>query len=91
MYKYAHKGGLVMLSKRIQILIEEAEYRKLKDIGKKSHKSLGEIFREAVRLYGERLVNRNQRLQVVEKMAKLRAPVADWEKMEKEIIRAHLK
>ena len=78
-----------MLSKRIQILIDEKEYKKLKNISKISHKSLGEIFREAAKLYSERLVNRVQRLNVVEKMAKLRVPVADWSKMEKEIIRAH--
>lgn len=80
-----------MLSKRIQVLIDEKEYKKLKEIGQRSHKSLGEIFREAARLYGERLVNRVQRLAVVEKMMRLKAPITDWPKMEKEIIRAHLK
>lgn len=80
-----------MLSKRVQVLIDENEYKKLKDIGKRSHKSLGEIFREAVQLYGERIVSRVQRLAVVEKMMKLNAPVADWPKMEKEIMRARLR
>lgn len=79
-----------MLSKRVQVLIEEKEYKKLKSLGKKAHKSLGEIFREAAKLYGERLAGRAQRLQVVEKMAKLRAPVAEWGKMERGIAKAHL-
>lgn len=79
-----------MFSRRIQVLIEEKEYKKLKELGKKAHKSLGEIFREAARLYGERLINRDQRLSVAEKMAKLRAPVADWPKIEKGILRSRI-
>ena len=78
-----------MLSKRVQVLIDEKEYKRLKELGKRSHKSLGEIFREAARLYGERLGSRMQRLKVVEQMARLKAPVDDWAKMEKGIIRAH--
>ncbi|MBI5399789.1 ribbon-helix-helix protein, CopG family [Candidatus Saganbacteria bacterium] len=80
-----------MLSKRVQVLIEEKELEKLKKIGHRAHKSVGEIFREAVRLYSERLASRCQRLAVVEKMAKLRAPIADWRKIEKQIIRAQAK
>ena len=77
-----------MLSKRVQVLMEDEEYKKLKSLGRKAHKSLGEILREAAKLYGERLINRTQRLFVVEKMAKLRAPVSDWASMEKEMLRA---
>jgi hypothetical protein len=77
-----------MLSKRVQILVDEEEYKKLKTLGKKSRKSIGELFREAIRLYGERLTEQAQRLAVVERMAKLRAPVADWGKTEKSILRA---
>lgn len=78
-----------MLSKRVQVLIDEKEYKKLKELGKKSHKSLGEIFREAVRIYGQRLVDRAERLAIVEKMTKLKIPVSDWSKMEREILRSH--
>lgn len=77
-----------MLTKRIQVLMDESEYKKVKKLGEKSHKSVGEIFREAIKLYGDRLVGQAQRLSVVEKMGKLCAPVADWGKMEKDILRA---
>ena len=77
-----------MLSKRVQVLMDSEEYKKLQSLGKRAHKSLGEIIREAAKLYGERLINRTQRLLVVEKMAKLRAPVSDWAAMEKKILRA---
>ncbi len=79
-----------MLSKRVQVLIDEEEYKKLKKLSRKSHKSLGEIFREAARLYGERLLSRIERLSVVDKMAKLRAPVSEWSKMEKRLLQTHL-
>ena len=79
-----------MLSKRVQILIDEEDYKKLKKLSGKAHKSLGEIFREAARLYGERLISRAERLAIVEKMAKLHAPIADWPKMEKGILKTRL-
>ncbi|MBI5700921.1 ribbon-helix-helix protein, CopG family [Candidatus Saganbacteria bacterium] len=77
-----------MLSKRIQVLLDEKEYKRLKKAGDKSHKSVGEIFREAVKLYGERLLSQSGRVKIVEQMAKLKAPVKDWAKMEKEIFKA---
>ena len=77
-----------MLSKRVQILVGEKEYKKLKDISKKSRKSLGQIFREAIQLYGERLASRVQRLTAVEKMIKLKIPALDWPKMERSILQA---
>lgn len=80
-----------MLSKRVQILVDEEEYKRLKKLSKKSHKSLGEIFREAAQLYSERLLSRIERLSLVEKMAKLRAPVSEWSKMEKGLLQTHLR
>ena len=77
-----------MLSKRVQVLLEEKEFDRLKSIGKKTHKSIGEIFREAVKLYADRIVGSSQRLLIVEKMGKLNAPVEDWLVMEKEVLRA---
>ena len=77
-----------MLSKRIQVLLEEGEYNKLKKMGRRTHRSLGEIFRDAVKLYAERLAHKSQRLALVDKMMKMQAPVAGWREMEKEIIRA---
>lgn len=79
-----------MLTKRIQILLNEEEYKKIKAVGKRTNKSMGEIFREAAKLYGDRLVTRLARLEIVEKMAKLKASVSDWPKMEKQIFKARL-
>lgn len=80
-----------MLSKRVQVLLDEKEYKKIKAIGKGAHKSVGEIFREAVSLYGERLGNKFQRMELVDKMLKLNAPISDWPAMEKSILRARSK
>lgn len=77
-----------MLSRRVQVLLEEQEYKELKAKGKKAHLSVGEIFREAVRLYGDRLVKRIDRMKTVEKAQKLHAVVEDWPKMEKAILKA---
>lgn len=80
-----------MLSKRVQVLLEQEEFKKLKKIGERTHKSLGELFREAIRLYGERLTSKIERLEVVKKITGLKIPTASWNRIEKQIARAHLK
>lgn len=80
-----------MLSKRIQILVDDKKYKELKDLGRKSHKSVGELFREAIELYGGRMAGKAQRMKVVERMSKLQAAVSDWPKMEKSILRSRAK
>jgi len=77
-----------MLTKRIQVLLEEDEYKKLKKMSKKQHKSVGEIVREATELYAGRMADKAERLKIVEKMSSYNLDAPSWDKMEKEIIKA---
>ncbi|OGC15444.1 hypothetical protein A3J90_04840 [candidate division WOR-1 bacterium RIFOXYC2_FULL_37_10] len=77
-----------MLTKKIQVLLEEEEYNKLKRIGQKYHKSIGSILRESAEIYASRLPTKEGRLLILDKIRSFNAPVSTWEKEEAKIMQA---
>ncbi|HEY3080096.1 MAG TPA: ribbon-helix-helix protein, CopG family [Chloroflexota bacterium] len=73
------------LRARVQVLFEPAHVARLQAIAESEGKSVGALIREAVErtyLSGDRA----ERIEAVERMARLHLPVADWERMERESV-----
>ena len=74
-----------MLNKRLQILMDKKEYLKLKRMGEKEHKSVGEILREAAKLYGEHIASRSERKKIMDKFL-YKLELADFNLQEMDLI-----
>lgn len=77
---------MAQLETKATILFEPAQYQELKRLAKAQGKAVGELVREAV-AEKYHLADHSERLAAVERLASMRAPVADWEQMEEEILR----
>lgn len=70
--------------KRTQIMLEPRQYRKLSCLASQTHKSMGELIRDAVdKVYKE--VEVKSKADIVKKISKMNLPVSSWEDMEKEV------
>ena len=76
---------MTTLTKRVQILLDPFQYRRLDEIARQCNRSMGALIREAIdRVYLQR--NMDERLEAVWALAAMQLPVADWEQMERESV-----
>jgi predicted transcriptional regulator len=74
-------------TRRVQSVLSEEQYEELSRIAEQRDQPLSVLIREAVKeTYLEKRGTR-RRLEAVERITSLDAPVSDWEQMEEEIIR----
>jgi len=77
-------------SKRFEVLLGPAQYRKLRETGAARGLSVGALIRDAIDLtYPERKLGSGveDRLEAVAAMAGLSLPVAEWDVMERESVK----
>ena len=75
---------------RAQAVLTEEQYTLLCSLAKEQGKPVSALIREAIeRVYLQEAI-RQRRQSAVERLLALNAPVADWERMEEEIIQGAL-
>jgi len=79
----------MMSLKKTTLLFEEEVYEKLKEKAKREKVSIGRLVREAVATYYG-IKNKEDKLKALCRLKSLNLPVADYESMEKEIIKGAL-
>lgn len=78
------------LTKRLQLLLTQEQYRKLKAYAAKHKRSIGAVIRDSItRTLSER--SKSEKMKALERLLSRSAPVGDWEEMEQEIMRGHIK
>lgn len=77
---------MCMYSERTQVLLSPEQVDRLKRIANRDGRSLGAVIRDAVDAYTLGPVE--GRLSAIEHLFALNAPVADWDVMKAEILRA---
>jgi len=78
-----------MTLKKTTMLFEENMYKKLQEKSKMENLSIGELVREAVtNYYG--IKSSKEKMEALEKLGKMNLPVADYDEMEKDIIKGLL-
>ena len=77
-------------SHRVQALLDDEQFRELEAVAKAEGKTISELVRHAVDVTYLEDFRQRRRLEAVERMAALDAPVCDWEQMKAEIIRGAL-
>ena len=70
---------------RLTIALPEAEFKALKELSRKTGKTLGAIVREALKQTVFAPRPDKFRMRAVRDLASLSVPVGDWEEVEKEI------
>ncbi len=80
---------MAMLTRKIQVLLDDHQYRALLTLAKTRGKTLSALLREAVVEQLLKETRRNARLKAFEEISAMTLPVGDWSEMEKEIGRAH--
>lgn len=73
-------------TKRVQTVLTGEQYELLLRIAKKKHKPVSALVREALEAGCLKEELRTQRQYALKSLLSLNAPVADWEKMESEIV-----
>lgn len=77
-------------TKRVQAVLTEEQFALLNELAAESGKTISMLIREAVeKIYLEEVVQ-ERREDALKTLLSLEAPIADWEKMEDEIIRGAL-
>jgi predicted DNA-binding protein len=75
---------------RAQTVLTEEQYSLLQSLSEESGKPVSVLIREAIeQVYLQEAV-RQRRQAAVERLLALKAPVADWEQVEEEIVRGAL-
>jgi predicted DNA-binding protein len=77
------------LTKKTTILFPSELYHQLEEIAKFTNASVAQLIRQAI-IKQYLLSDKKKRLEAVEHLAKIGAPVSDWKTMEQEIIKGHL-
>ena len=75
------------VTKRAQVLMEPVEYRRLEEIARVRHVSVGELIRLAVRR--AYLSGGEDGASVVDAISAMEIPVGEWEDMEREILEGY--
>lgn len=73
-------------TKRVQTVLTSEQYELLLQIAKKKRKPVSALVREALEAGCLKEALRTQRQHALKGLLSLKAPVADWEKMESEIV-----
>lgn len=71
--------------RRLTIALPEAEYKALKELARKTGKTMGAIVREALKQTVFAPRPDKSRMRAVRELASLSVPVGDWEEIEREI------
>jgi hypothetical protein len=74
-------------TQRVQTVLTDEQFAKLSQIVAKTNKPMSVLVREAIETVYFAPQQRQQRLEALEKLLSLNAPVADWPVIEEEIIR----
>ena len=78
---------MAVYNKRVQAVLTEEQFALLNELAAESGKTISMLIREAVeKVYLEEALRQN-RDHALKTLLTLEAPVADWKKMEDEIIR----
>lgn len=78
-----------MLKKRVEVLFEPSEYRRLEELAQAKRRSVGSLLREAVeRLYLQ--PSREERLRAVERLVSQNYEFGSWEEVKEEILRGKM-
>lgn len=75
-----------MFSERTQVLLSPEQVARLRRIAARDRRSLGAVIREAVDWYLE--AEPDRRAEAARRISAMELPVADWEVMKAEILRA---
>lgn len=76
-----------MLKKRVEVLFEPSEYRRLEEVARAQKRSVGSVVREAVEKHVVRPTEEERR-KAIEWFAAQRGPVGSPEEIKEEILRA---
>lgn len=77
-----------MLKKRVEVLFDPAEYRRLEEIARSQQRSVGSIVREAVEKYVVRPTDEERRKAFEWLLSQEMDIESDWEKVKEEIAQA---
>ena len=77
---------MAIYTERTQTVLTRAQYETLVRLSEETKKPISVLVREAIEKVYIDAEQREQRLQALEELLSLQAPVADWEQMEAEII-----
>lgn len=80
---------MAALTHKVQVLLDEQQYRALLSLAKAQRKPLSSLLREAVVEQLLREARRSARRKAFEEISAMALPVADWPEMEEEIERGH--
>lgn len=72
------------LNARLEVRLYPEQLKQLKDEAKQKNTSVGNLVREAIDQRYQ--VSKVEKMDAVNQLAKINAPVADWEQMKKEIL-----
>ncbi len=78
-------------TKRVQAVLTEEQYRGLSELSEQRHKPVSVLIRDAVEQVYFAEAQLERRRAALAHLLSLNAPVADWEQMEEEIIREHVR
>lgn len=78
---------MAILTQRVQTVLTDEQYRQLTHIAAETNKAISVLVREAVEAVYFAPEQEKRKLEALQEMFALEAPVADWEQMEEEIIR----
>jgi hypothetical protein len=75
--------------KRAQVLFTEEQHRLLSEFAQATHKPIGTVIRESIEK--EIIAQRKQqkRREAAERICSMNLPTIEWEKFEKELVKAH--
>jgi hypothetical protein len=73
------------LTRRVQVLLSDAQYAELEDQARLRDKSVGAVIREAIQEHLQK-DDGAERLAAVRRLVAMQLPVADWEQMERESV-----
>lgn len=75
-----------MLNKRVEVLFDEAEYRRLQKLARKENTSVGALIREAVRKLPKEAPSDARRREAVEWLTSQNFDfIGDWDEVKKDI------
>ena len=72
---------------RVQTVLTDTQYQQLSEIAVESGKALSVLIREAIELVYFAPKQEKERMEALQELLSLNAPVATWEQMEEELIR----
>ena len=80
---------MATLTHKIQVLLDDHQYRALSTLAETRGKTLSALLREAVVEQLLKEVRRTAKQKAFEQISAMTLPVGDWSEMEEEIERAH--